>query len=714
MKIALCGSCGASFPIGASIGLVEIDERCLEAMRNLMGAQPGSLLCPLCQQPSKCTPACVVWTDRATRGEVFAGGPWADVASIDDWLPGSALQELRLHASLGALQSTVDAGCVSYLEILNEALMCADPDAHPDWFEQNCLRLGAEVYVAAILAFEGLLSAQIQNYDADELDETLSRLQARACLTMCGAWSHNRYMGKRLQEDIDAIVYPGAVGGRAVEFLAEVLRLDAFENITVSYRAALESTFAWLCYCTNTENERIAFYTRTVLDLEVLATAAGGSLPLAAHAIRQDSDRLKTTLDPRALEEAIFASRGPSDAVLIETARRLGHPDATKHLVRIPTPEWLTQLRAPGVLANMLIMDGSQTVLGAQAITADRVPQPIEWFNAPPEDDASEEMQPHQVFISYSSRDRLRADIIARYLRRAGLSVFMDHHTVAGDLWARQISRQLHASKLVLALWSRDSIRSKWVIKEAEVAVGRGVLHQALLAPVAVPAPFAHVQAMRLEGWASQPEHPELRRMASELCSALGCRATLSTGADLECASSEYGRAEVAEAVFDLCNAAAWHALSLPTEASMDPVGPAYARLKAALAPAGDKEVHELLGRFDLARTLLLASICLLCEYGLDAPTLPIRGVSRSRTPTMVSFDCTGTQIWRSHFVSALSDLAGAVVRTVDKVESSHGSFVELPKGLSVEVSPHPANMLAIGLIQVRTRDRPATDPLRR
>jgi hypothetical protein len=67
--------------------------------------------------------------------------------------------------------------------------------------------------------------------------------------------------------------------------------------------------------------------------------------------------------------------------------------------------------------------------------------------------------------------------------------------------------------------------------------------------------------------------------------------------------------AEVAEAVLDLCSANAWHAIAPPDQASLAPVRPAYARLKAALEPVTDTTLHELLNRFDLARVLLLTAI---------------------------------------------------------------------------------------------------------
>jgi hypothetical protein len=58
----------------------------------------------------------------------------------------------------------------------------------------------------------------------------------------------------------------------------------------------------------------------------------------------------------------------------------------------------------------------------------------------------------------------------------------MDHHTAGGDPWTRSMPTHLYLSRLVLVLWSRDSLHSERVMKEAETALERGVLTQALLA----------------------------------------------------------------------------------------------------------------------------------------------------------------------------------------------------------------------------------------
>jgi hypothetical protein len=139
---------------------------------------------------------------------------------------------------------------------------------------------------------------------------------------------------------------------------------------------ALEATHAWLCACASVENARAESYTHGMFELEVLATAAGGSLPLLAHACRLDSGRLKSTLDPRVLESAILHSRGPATAHLIETARRVGHPEAAQWLITTPTPDWLKKLSTPGVPAHTIVWGPKGEILRAGELTATDVLSP--------------------------------------------------------------------------------------------------------------------------------------------------------------------------------------------------------------------------------------------------------------------------------------------------------------------------------------------------
>ena len=74
------------------------------------------------------------------------------------------------------------------------------------------------------------------------------------------------------------------------------------------------------------------------------------------------------------------------------------------------------------------------------------------------------------AFLSYSSRDREIAAIIAHQLEKAGISVWWDRRLVGGDEFRNEILTQLRASRYVVVIWTANSVRSQWVADEADEA----------------------------------------------------------------------------------------------------------------------------------------------------------------------------------------------------------------------------------------------------
>ncbi|MEQ1718440.1 MAG: toll/interleukin-1 receptor domain-containing protein [Hyphomicrobium sp.] len=74
------------------------------------------------------------------------------------------------------------------------------------------------------------------------------------------------------------------------------------------------------------------------------------------------------------------------------------------------------------------------------------------------------------IFISYSRADREAAAKIAELLKSQGYTVWWDYELIGGERFRDQILTYLHQAKLVLVLWSADSVRSDWVIDEAQEA----------------------------------------------------------------------------------------------------------------------------------------------------------------------------------------------------------------------------------------------------
>ena len=94
-----------------------------------------------------------------------------------------------------------------------------------------------------------------------------------------------------------------------------------------------------------------------------------------------------------------------------------------------------------------------------------------------------------QYFISYSRFDQERALALASALERAGIPVWIDRTGITGgDEWADVISRAIRAAARVIVLCSDQSLISRNVRRELQLAWDYGVsILPVLLEPVAFP-----------------------------------------------------------------------------------------------------------------------------------------------------------------------------------------------------------------------------------
>ena len=106
------------------------------------------------------------------------------------------------------------------------------------------------------------------------------------------------------------------------------------------------------------------------------------------------------------------------------------------------------------------------------------------------------------IFISYSSKDRGKAKDIAEALKQQGFSVWWDRSILPGETFDSVIEEALDAANCVIVLWSRTSVSSKWVKREASEGDRRGILIPVLIErDVKIPFPFRLIQAADLEDW---------------------------------------------------------------------------------------------------------------------------------------------------------------------------------------------------------------------
>lgn len=126
------------------------------------------------------------------------------------------------------------------------------------------------------------------------------------------------------------------------------------------------------------------------------------------------------------------------------------------------------------------------------------------------------------VFISYASEDRDRAEKLASALSAVGWSVWWDRKIITGQTFDQAIERELESAKSVVVLWSKHSIASEWVKNEAAVAAERGVLLPAVIDGVKPPLEFRRKQTAELIDWDGEPSHSGFQALCQGVATSIG------------------------------------------------------------------------------------------------------------------------------------------------------------------------------------------------
>ena len=106
-----------------------------------------------------------------------------------------------------------------------------------------------------------------------------------------------------------------------------------------------------------------------------------------------------------------------------------------------------------------------------------------------------------QIFISYSSKDRAKAQKLVRVLENKGWSVWWDKKIPAGKAFDLAISKALNEAQCVVVLWSKNSVKSDWVWEEADEAKQRKILVPIVIDSVKIPFGFRRIQTVDLSRW---------------------------------------------------------------------------------------------------------------------------------------------------------------------------------------------------------------------
>jgi formylglycine-generating enzyme required for sulfatase activity len=113
------------------------------------------------------------------------------------------------------------------------------------------------------------------------------------------------------------------------------------------------------------------------------------------------------------------------------------------------------------------------------------------------------------IFLSYKSEDRAKAQIIAEALESHGYSVWWDRVIPPGRTFDEVIEEELDAAKCMVALWSKESVKSEWVRTEASEGKRRKILIPVLIEDVTPPLAFRLIEAAKLIDWDGTIPNPE-------------------------------------------------------------------------------------------------------------------------------------------------------------------------------------------------------------
>src|SRR5262245_34733469 len=105
------------------------------------------------------------------------------------------------------------------------------------------------------------------------------------------------------------------------------------------------------------------------------------------------------------------------------------------------------------------------------------------------------------IFLSYKRTDQDRVAPIVTLLEARGWSVWWDTRIDAGEQWDEVIEREVAAARCVVAIWSAESVNSRWVRTEASEGLERGILVPVLIDATRPPLEFKRVQSIDLTGW---------------------------------------------------------------------------------------------------------------------------------------------------------------------------------------------------------------------
>lgn len=121
------------------------------------------------------------------------------------------------------------------------------------------------------------------------------------------------------------------------------------------------------------------------------------------------------------------------------------------------------------------------------------------------------------IFISYAREDRPKAQQLAEALENQGWFVWWDKTIPAGKKYSDVIDEALSKAKAILVLWSEISVKSDWVLDEAQEGFKRNILIPVLIEQVNQPLGFRQIEAADMIGWEGSVNEPAFIKLEKDI-----------------------------------------------------------------------------------------------------------------------------------------------------------------------------------------------------
>jgi len=121
------------------------------------------------------------------------------------------------------------------------------------------------------------------------------------------------------------------------------------------------------------------------------------------------------------------------------------------------------------------------------------------------------------IFISYAKEDLGRVRPLATALAEHGWSIWWDRNIPAGKTWREVIEEVLESARSVIVLWSKSSVKSRWVQEEAERGFERKRLIPVFIDDIILPLGFRSIQAVDLSNWTPEQSSPGFEKLIVDI-----------------------------------------------------------------------------------------------------------------------------------------------------------------------------------------------------